>query len=102
MGWRWREAAMAVLVVKRAADYVEAGLSLGLLLIGVLTAVVLLSSPALLCLPASCGSRPHAPPCARDWAYLSSLGPLSPPPALLHLPFHSPRRWHPLHPAACN
>jgi len=35
--------------------------------------VVLLSSPALLCLPASCGSRPHAPPCARDWAYLSSL-----------------------------
>lgn len=74
---------MAVLVVKRVADHVEAALSIGLLLVGLCTAAVLLSSPSLLCLPASCGSRPQAPPCARDWSYLSSV--LSP--SRLPLPY---------------
>merc|ERR1719422_891491 len=53
--------------------------------------------PRLLWIETSCASL-----CKGLGLPLLSPGPLSPSPALLHLPFHSPRRRHPLHPAACN
>ena len=61
---------MAVLVLKRTSDKLDAVLAGAVLCLGVLVLGVYLSAPRLLCVPAGCVGRPYSTHCARDWLYL--------------------------------
>ena len=61
---------MAVLVLKRTSDKLDAVLAAVVLCLGLLVLGVYLSAPRLTCVPVGCVDRPFSTHCARDWIYL--------------------------------
>ena len=61
---------MAVLVLKRTSDKLDAVLAAVVLMLGVMVLGVYLSAPRLTCVPLTCVGRPYTTLCARDWLYL--------------------------------
>jgi len=63
---------MAVLVLKKTSDKLDAVLAAVVCILGLTVFGVYLSAPRLTCVPLSCVGRPYSTNCARDWLFLST------------------------------
>ena len=61
---------MAVLVLKKTSDKLDAVLAAVVCILGLTVFGVYLSAPRLTCVPLSCVGRPYSTNCARDWLFL--------------------------------